>query len=162
MALAAANLPDDAPRPPWKERKPWISAPGQKVSLVGLTSFSSGDAHDVTDAVRYYAANHPLPKPVFPRTYAQDLDLCSRGYLETTWVPKEKGWFPAVGLKPGADQGMADQMLQMALLTGDTALAARLRAQVAEALGNRPPNAPTLALRQGDPRRLSRPASRSD
>ena len=150
MALAAANLPDDAPRPPWKERKPWVSAPGQKVSL-SADIVLLGDAHDVTDAVRYYAANHPLPKPVFPRSYAQDLDLCSRGYLETNWVPKDKGWFPAVGLKPGADQNMADQMLQMALLTGDTTLAARLRAQVAEALGSTPANATTLALRRGDP-----------
>ena len=150
MALAAAALPDSAPRPPWQPTKPWTPVVGAQVTLAADIVLL-GDAHDVTDAVRYYCASHPLPKPVFPRTYAQDLDLCSRGYLETNWIPKEKGWFPAVGLKPGADQNMADQMLQMALITGDAALAARLRGQVAEALGSVPPGAPTLALRKGDP-----------
>ncbi len=149
MALFAPFLPDSFEENLPHAAQPWTPPEGAQLRLAASVALLGGQT-DVTDAVRYYASLRPLPTPNPPRSYADELALSAIGYLDTGWRDEEKGWIPSIGHEPSFAPVIADQLLQVALLVPDRALADRIRAQVAEGVARHGTPGLELSFRQGD------------
>jgi hypothetical protein len=130
--------------------KGWAIPAGREVSLsAGI--FVLADTEDMADAVRYWTLTHNLPAPAFIREPRAALALVAKGYMQTAWDAKAKGWITAVGWKPGFQESIADRLLRIAGLCGDPALAARASEQAQEAIrAAGGPQGVSLNLRSGD------------
>lgn len=95
-------------------------------------------AEEATAAVRYWFAQHGPPElPPLPRPLEEELNLCARGYLETAWTERDRGWIPAVGRPPGFNETIARHLWEMAHLTSDAPLRERIEQQLTAALEER-------------------------
>ncbi len=106
------------------------------------------------DAVAAWAAAHPMPALRRPRSEQAEAALCARAFARTCWVEGVRGWYTAVGLKPGYADDIAARALQLgaAMEPGDAALSAsNVARQAMEAVGG--PGGPSTLLLAGDPER---------